>query len=754
MAVHLFGIRHHGPGSARHLVGALQAVQPDIVLIEGPPEGESVLPWVAHDEMKPPVALLAYVPDNPHRAVFYPFTFYSPEWNAIRYGLEAKIPVRFIDMPLAHRLASAPEEAAEATPIDPEKEPVADQGAEAAGPEGVPQAEPEAPHRNPMAYLAEIAGFDDAEEWWEHQFELAQHPVAVFDAVAEAMTSLREAFPKEHDQEEKIREAFMRRAIRLAEKENFQSIAVVCGAWHVPALHARPKQKDDEELLKNLPKTKVETTWVPWTNDRLSFDSGYGAGVNSPGWYQHVWQQPDDDGSRWLSLTAQVFRQNRVDISSAHIIEAVRLSQALAALRQLARPSLGEHIEATQTVMCMGDAVLMDVVWQELIVGRAMGEVPTGAPQVPLQRDFEQQVKSLRLKLQPEAKALVLDLREPNDLQKSILFHRLQVLGVEWGSQGHARGKGTFKEEWTLCWSPELTLGLLEKAPWGNTIEGAANHYLRHQAEACTQLADVTELAQRALPAELATGTQAAMQKLDELAATTTDTQVLMDALGPLVQIGRYGNVRNTDVAIVNLILHSVFYRAVANLPISCSGLAEEQAAELAGRIRKTHDAVLLLDEAELAHDWAAALAKITQLPHTEAVIHGTCCKLLYDTHRLEPGQTANEFGQALSPGREPAYSANWLEGFLSDGATTLLLDDDIWQMVDQWVAHLPDEQFGQVVPLLRRTFSGYNPAEKQKIAAKAARGTSAQAHQVQLTVAFDRQRGQKVFPILEKLLG
>jgi hypothetical protein len=694
------------------------------------------------------VALLAYVPDDPQRAVFYPFTSYSPEWNAIRYGLAAKIPVRFIDMPLAHRLASAPEAEAAASPIDAENEPPTEPPSGEAA-----TAEPDVPYRNPLAYLAEIAGFDDAEEWWEHQFELAQHPAAVFDAVAEAMTSLREAFPKEHDQEEKIREAFMRRAIRQAEREKFQSIAVVCGAWHVPALHARPKQKDDDELLKNLPKTKVETTWIPWTNDRLSFDSGYGAGVNSPGWYQHVWLQPNDDGSRWLSLTAQVFRQNRVDISSAHIIEAVRLSQALAAMRQLARPSLGEHIEAIQTVMCMGDAVLMDVVWQQLIVGQAMGEVPTGAPQVPLQRDFEQQIKSLRFKLRPKAEAMTLDLREPNGLQKSILLHRLGVLGVEWGTLGQARGKGTFKEEWTLRWSPELALDLLEKAPWGNTIEGAANHYLQHQADACTQLAEITALAQQALPAELASGTQAAMQKLDALAATTTDTQVLMDALIPLVQISRYGNVRNTDTTIVNTILRSVFYRAVANLPISCSGLAEEQAAELAGRVRKANEAVLLLDEAELTEDWAAALGRIVQLPHTEAVIHGTCCKLLYDARRLEPAQTANEFGKALSPGCEPAYSANWLEGFLSDGATTLLLDDDIWQMVDQWVAHLPDDQFGQVVPLLRRTFSGYHPAEKQKIAAKAARGTSAKA-QVQVVQGFDRARGQKVFPILEKLLG
>ena len=38
--VHLFGIRHHGPGCARSLLRALEALRPDCVLVEGPPESE------------------------------------------------------------------------------------------------------------------------------------------------------------------------------------------------------------------------------------------------------------------------------------------------------------------------------------------------------------------------------------------------------------------------------------------------------------------------------------------------------------------------------------------------------------------------------------------------------------------------------------------------------------------------------------------------------------------------------------------
>src|SRR5690242_3710270 len=102
----LLGIRHHGPGSARSLVGALEALQPDIILLEGPPDaGDDLLRLAADEQMKPPVALLIYVPDEPKRAVYFPFAEFSPEWQAIQYGLHHNIPVRFIDLPQAHWLA-------------------------------------------------------------------------------------------------------------------------------------------------------------------------------------------------------------------------------------------------------------------------------------------------------------------------------------------------------------------------------------------------------------------------------------------------------------------------------------------------------------------------------------------------------------------------------------------------------------------------------------------------------------------------
>ena len=101
----VFGVRHHGPGSAHSLRLALDEMQPDCVLIEGPPDADGVIQWVADERMTPPVALLTYVKGDPGRAAYFPFAEYSPEWQALRHAVGRGIPVRFMDLPMKHQFA-------------------------------------------------------------------------------------------------------------------------------------------------------------------------------------------------------------------------------------------------------------------------------------------------------------------------------------------------------------------------------------------------------------------------------------------------------------------------------------------------------------------------------------------------------------------------------------------------------------------------------------------------------------------------
>ncbi|HNJ43937.1 MAG TPA: DUF5682 family protein, partial [Acidobacteriota bacterium] len=415
--VQILGIRHHGPGSARSVRQALEAMQPDIILVEGPPDGDSILPLLTHAEMKPPVALLIYAVDDPKQAVFYPFAVFSPEWQAIQFGLKHEIPVRFMDLPQANRLAITTEpESSALSPV-----PSAPSDSQPSSPEpGTRNPEPGTP--DPLSWLAQAAGFEDSERWWEYMVEHRDNTTDVFAAILEGMTALRSSGIGFRESSTEValeaqREAFMRQTIRATQKEGFQKIAVVCGAWHAPALAEMPPAKSDAELLKGLPKVKVSATWVPWTYSRLSFQSGYGAGVESPGWYHHLWHireaattgvSPTTVTVRWMSRVAQLMRAEDLQASVAHIIEAVRLAESLATLRGCPLPGLAELNDAAQAIMCFGNDAPMRLIHEKLVVGELLGTVPDETPMVPLQQDLQREQK--RLRLQPEAAHKDMDL--------------------------------------------------------------------------------------------------------------------------------------------------------------------------------------------------------------------------------------------------------------------------------------------------------------------------------------------------------
>ncbi|MEU7023172.1 DUF5682 family protein, partial [Streptomyces sp. NPDC046203] len=456
----LLGVRHHGPGSARAVAAALDAGRPKVVLIEGPPEADALVALAADEAMRPPVALLAHAVDDPGRAAFWPLAEFSPEWVAIRWALAHGADVRFIDLPAAHTLA-----ATDPTWGDGEGEGDDD----GAGPDARAGA---GPHIDPLAELAEAAGYDDPERWWEDAVELrgGTDPFAPFEAVAEAMGALREAYGHGGNARDPVREAYMRLQLRAACKEYGDDVAVVCGAWHVPALRRTGRATADRALLKGLPKVRTVMTWVPWTHRRLARRSGYGAGIEAPGWYAHLFSAPDRTVVRWLTKVAGLLRDEDLPVSSAHVIEAVRLADTLAVLRGRPGPGLDETTDAVRAVMGDGSDVPLALIHDRLVVGDVLGTVPDGAPAVPLQRDLERLQRSLRLKPEARERDLELDLRKDNDSARSRLLHRLRLLGVGWGEPVVGRGStGTFRESWRLRWRPELHVQVAE-APMLKTV--------------------------------------------------------------------------------------------------------------------------------------------------------------------------------------------------------------------------------------------------------------------------------------------
>lgn len=218
----LLGVRHHGPGSARAVRAALEAARPRVVLIEGPPEADTLIPLAADPEMRPPVALLAHAVDEPGRSAFWPLADFSPEWVAVRWALEHEVPARFIDLPATHTLAWEKTEEKEEEEAEEKEE---EEAATAPGTTADESAAGQRMRVDPLAALAEAAGHDDPERWWEdvveHRGGAGERDVfAPFAAVAEAMAALRETYGSGGRDRDPVREAHMRLRLRAAQRSS------------------------------------------------------------------------------------------------------------------------------------------------------------------------------------------------------------------------------------------------------------------------------------------------------------------------------------------------------------------------------------------------------------------------------------------------------------------------------------------------------------------------------------------------------
>ena len=152
----IFGIRHHGPGSAKSLKKALEIYQPDVLLVEGPPDAEKAIKHIIDKDLKPPVAILTYNPKDLRQAAYFPFAEFSPEWVAMNWAAQRGIPIQFMDLPQSFHFS-----------LDAEKEESGDKQLvldfiDNTSAETELTKEDELLARDPLGFLGKLAGYEDS----------------------------------------------------------------------------------------------------------------------------------------------------------------------------------------------------------------------------------------------------------------------------------------------------------------------------------------------------------------------------------------------------------------------------------------------------------------------------------------------------------------------------------------------------------------------------------------------------------------
>ena len=734
------GIRHHGPGSARIMLSALEILRPDIILIEGPSDGQELLQHVSEEGMTPPLALLLHeVADktSSRRTAVFPFASWSPEWQAILYAHGVDVPARFIDLP---------QRIVQALPTD-----------EASA--GIGNTKDSIFRiSDPLQELASAAGYACGEQWWDQLIEQQTHddPVELFATVQDAMAAVRADQPT--DTLTGLREAHMRQEIRLAKKEGHKQIIVVCGAWHAPALNIEAhKATSDRAMLTGLGRVKLRATWVPWSDERLTFASGYGAGIRSPRWYRHLWQTADDQSEAWLVEIAKRLREEGLIASSAQVIDAIQLAELLANMSGYARPTLTELVDAAIATFCHGNPTKFQLIERELLVGNRFGQVSAQVPDVPLQTDFESRVRRFRLRRSGSEATLKLDLRQPIHLQKSQLLHQLTLLNINWGRRLDTSGsQGTFTELWQLKWEPEHMITLVESSIWGQSVPEAAANRAVDLANQTEDLSSVAELMLLVIPAALTEAIASIASRLHSVVALEGSISDLMNALPPLASIEVYGDVRQSnDTKLIRPIIAAIIPRVCIGLNKSLHGLAYEGSLTTLPIIDRFQRAIRILSNDEWQAQWLSTLKSVSESTTINSLIRGLAIRLLFDSSYINETEVRRQFSLLSSHVVEAEEVSNWLEGFLRGNGLVLIHHPDLLELIDTWISSMDEELFLRQLPLLRKTFHQFEVAVRRQLGEQLFRQASGSKGPTEEWLPkIDLERAQRIAPTIARLLG
>jgi hypothetical protein len=146
-------------------------------------------------------------------------------------------------------------------------------------------------------------------------------------------------------------------------------------------------------------------------------------------------------------------------------------------------------------------------------------------------------------------------------------------------------------------------------------------------------------------------------------------------------------------------------------------------------------------------------------MPSVHGLLAGRSCRILLESKIFTSTDTMKRLERAmfLSPIatrtiEELLQTAFWLEGFLKGSGLLLIHDEILWKLIDGWIESVNGEQFIEVLPLLRRTFSSFNENIRQQLSERVKRGEIAESSIV--PPEFNQQQAEKVLPLVKQLLG
>ena len=737
-----FPIRHHSPACAWHLKKAVAAYEPDCILIEGPENAQEQIRVLAHPETKAPVALYYFYKDSKgllsedkedHRC-YYPFLDSSPELVAMREAEALGIPARFIDLPYGEILIGTAED------------------------RGI-RAEREKPSYNDdyllsrSAYLrrlCEKTGLRSFDELWEKYFEIGGLFLETADFIR--LVSVQCGLSRQHTPKEELeadgcllRERYMAQQIAEASGK-YKRILVVTGGFHTYGLMELETLQPAAKPVKlhRLADRDQGVYPIAYSMEAADALNGYASGMQSPGFYQQVWDRllkketPEGayEGAALHQLVSagRQARKKKEPLSSYDIICALSMAKGLAALRGKQEPGLYELRDAALSSFVKGEySPSTDLplrILSELNTGKQVGSLCRDADRPPLILDFEEQCRKFGLKIQAAGQQEVtLELfTKKKHLAMSRFFYQIEYLGT--GFARRTRGadllnrkdKSRIREIWSYRFSGSVLAALVDVSMMGGTVAEASRTRLVRQFQTSQSSQEAARLmAQGFLMGFLEEQARMGMH-IREVLMEDGDFFSLTKGFSHLRMLYELQELYEVqDSAELEELIRICFQKIVQLLP-SMAQVKDEQLKEcmegclslyqITGRPGFVRYRPVLLE----------AFERLLGQRGITPGLEGTVLGLLYGYEsRYETRIRSAAAGYLQGTDEMQMKSAAFLRGLFYTARDFVFVQEHFLEMIDGLLEKLSGEAFMKLLPELRQAFGYFTPLEIDRIAGKAA---------------------------------
>ena len=127
--------------------------------------------------------------------------------------------------------------------------------------------------------------------------------------------------------------------------------------------------------------------------------------------------------------------------------------------------------------------------------------------------------------------------------------------------------------------------------------------------------------------------------------------------------------------------------------------------------------------------------------------------RLLFDEQRLPVEEAARLMSLSLSAAAAPPRPPHGSRDSLNQSALVLLHDDALWGVLANWLDGLNETHFTNILPMLRRTFSGFSAPERRQLGERAKRAAG-KPMQKQAETRWDAERAALPVLLLRRVLS